>query len=363
MKKKITALLLVMVLGCSSLVFAADTHRTIDVDANLMTVYVNGQKVEADNFVYNGTTYLPIRAVSEALGNDVDYDPNTQSAIISSGDLPKIIQTADLYSILNTYSTQLTEVIGVYEGIGSYVFNQVYSLSEATQKLDAYQNEIDQLYVSYIRLNQIILSWIEKDSFYAESLKEAKSALSDFYDSYSSLCDYNYTLYSLAAKPTDQATYDEAHTYLKTAMTKYNSYTTITSDNYTKYMSEAKEKLGVEALSIDELLPIPEDIQADLDEIMNNQQNNNSNNTSNPSSDANKQAQIDAIKAEYDTRISALKSERDRLYNNIIAEYAASTGGQVSSWAKTAAEQGVAQYDAQIAALENERDAKIAALQ
>ena len=37
----------------------------------------NGKAVEA--FIYNGTTYVPIRAVSNAFGADIGYDRNTQT--------------------------------------------------------------------------------------------------------------------------------------------------------------------------------------------------------------------------------------------------------------------------------------------
>ena len=40
----------------------------------------NGKAVEA--FIYNGTTYVPIRAVSNAFGADIGYDRNTQTISI-----------------------------------------------------------------------------------------------------------------------------------------------------------------------------------------------------------------------------------------------------------------------------------------
>ena len=42
----------------------------------------NGKSVET--FVYNGTTYIPLRAVSQALGKAVNYDGNTKRAYIGS---------------------------------------------------------------------------------------------------------------------------------------------------------------------------------------------------------------------------------------------------------------------------------------
>lgn len=62
---------------------AADNWQTISVLPNTIKVVVDGKEVQADNFLYNDTTYLPIRAVSEALKMDVQYDNATSTATIS----------------------------------------------------------------------------------------------------------------------------------------------------------------------------------------------------------------------------------------------------------------------------------------
>lgn len=63
--------------------------RTIDVstgvkicidDVELRTTDSNGNLVEA--FIYNGTTYLPVRAVSEALGRPVQWDGSKKTVYI-----------------------------------------------------------------------------------------------------------------------------------------------------------------------------------------------------------------------------------------------------------------------------------------
>lgn len=57
--------------------------ESIDVLRNDINVVVNGQQISADNFLYNNTTYLPLRAIGEALDKDVQYDEQTNTAIIS----------------------------------------------------------------------------------------------------------------------------------------------------------------------------------------------------------------------------------------------------------------------------------------
>lgn len=54
----------------------------VDVVANTMTVVVEDKTLAADNFLYNDTTYVPIRAVAEAMGREVRYDSVTNTAYI-----------------------------------------------------------------------------------------------------------------------------------------------------------------------------------------------------------------------------------------------------------------------------------------
>lgn len=61
------------------IVFASNK---IDVVFNGITVLVNGIKIEKENILYEGTTYIPIRAVAEALNKDVDFNNETKTAEI-----------------------------------------------------------------------------------------------------------------------------------------------------------------------------------------------------------------------------------------------------------------------------------------
>lgn len=59
-------------------------------DKKLDPTDVNGNPVEA--FVYNGTTYLPVRALSEALGKQVQWEGKTSSVYVGkhSSDKPAV---------------------------------------------------------------------------------------------------------------------------------------------------------------------------------------------------------------------------------------------------------------------------------
>lgn len=57
--------------------------KTIEVVYNSVNLTVNGKKVDADNILYNGTTYVPLRAISEMLGKEVGWNQATSTASIN----------------------------------------------------------------------------------------------------------------------------------------------------------------------------------------------------------------------------------------------------------------------------------------
>lgn len=77
MKKNFKTLVLGIVIGALAVsvpVMADVVWERIEVMRNQIAVMVDGERLEADNFVYKETTYVPIRAVAEALGLNVTYE-------------------------------------------------------------------------------------------------------------------------------------------------------------------------------------------------------------------------------------------------------------------------------------------------
>lgn len=66
-----------------STALGAQVKKTIEVVYNSVNITVNGTKVDTDNLLYKGTTYVPLRAVSEMLGKDVEWDGKTGTASIN----------------------------------------------------------------------------------------------------------------------------------------------------------------------------------------------------------------------------------------------------------------------------------------
>ena len=84
------------IIGClvcflmNGVVLAKTGAETIEALYNNIKIYVDGIKIEpkdangnnVEPFIYNGTTYLPVRAIGEAIGKTVTWDGATQSVYL-----------------------------------------------------------------------------------------------------------------------------------------------------------------------------------------------------------------------------------------------------------------------------------------
>jgi len=82
--------LLLLPLGMALASPDATVTRTISVAYRNIQIVVNGERITprdaqgriVEPFIFNGTTFLPVRAVSEALGKTVDWDGPTSTVYI-----------------------------------------------------------------------------------------------------------------------------------------------------------------------------------------------------------------------------------------------------------------------------------------
>lgn len=133
MNKKLKGLIIgsittTMLMGSISM--ASDLKTNIDVLFNYVNLKVNGEMVDSDTVLYQGTTYVPLRSVSEMLDKNVDWDQETQTAMISD----KIIEDDD-------YKNEQLEKLGI---IAYKIDDKYYNLSH---HLKVYENAIENLYV------------------------------------------------------------------------------------------------------------------------------------------------------------------------------------------------------------------------
>lgn len=86
MKKRIKDLFIGFVVGCllitTTPVLADSILQKIDVVMNVVSVEINGEKLDANSILYNGSTYLSLRKVAEAVGKDVEWEQTTMTANI-----------------------------------------------------------------------------------------------------------------------------------------------------------------------------------------------------------------------------------------------------------------------------------------
>ncbi len=71
-----------------SFTFAGGFAKTIKVMFNSVNITVNDVKVKSDNIVYNGTTYVPLRSISEMLNKEVIWEASINTVKIKDKGTP-----------------------------------------------------------------------------------------------------------------------------------------------------------------------------------------------------------------------------------------------------------------------------------
>lgn len=119
LKGKILLITCVVILILSSVVYANSTfvQQTINVVFNKVNISVNGEKVEADNILYNGTTYVPIRSVAEMLSKEVQWNNETKTVeIIDSNKITAKVSSVtdgDTFRVIINNKEDKVRLIGV----------------------------------------------------------------------------------------------------------------------------------------------------------------------------------------------------------------------------------------------------------
>lgn len=129
----------------TSISFAQGIYKNISVVENSVKIVVNGQTISTPNFLVNGTTYVPLRAVTESLGQNVNWDEKTRTVSI------------------NENNTQTNKLDQIFKGSTFYTswtdngYSEVYTLSqEATNVYKSLSDNEKELYFQ-ARINELRL--------------------------------------------------------------------------------------------------------------------------------------------------------------------------------------------------------------
>ena len=121
MKKRILLFVLIGIMSFSVLVNAENIVKTIEVAVNPFRICINGQELTTEHFVYNDTTYVPLRAVSEGLDVNVKWDAVSNTVNISkketvkpNSEYPEYISLINLIATPEKYHGKYIDVKGYY---------------------------------------------------------------------------------------------------------------------------------------------------------------------------------------------------------------------------------------------------------
>ena len=174
MKKRLQGMIAGVLIGATmtgGAVIAANTTTLYDVISNGVKIVVDGKKLNptdangnrVEPLIYNGTTYLPVRAVANALGKAVywdgpnftvylgDMDGELEYPTVELEDMVSIADKIDETDMLtdnygNRYGRAITN--GGYGYTAEYLLNMKFSRFKATLYVPEGENDITPSYLT-----------------------------------------------------------------------------------------------------------------------------------------------------------------------------------------------------------------------
>jgi hypothetical protein len=197
MKKKIYVALAVVMAGAIILASAAMGAGTVAKNIKVMLggikILVNGKAISSspEPFIYNGTTYVPIRLVATSLGKVVSWDHNQNAVLIndSAGDTHLSREVSNLKNQLAQREAELAQLKQQNTAMAfriSDLESQVKKYEEEQSKKDAAEELEDYLYDEYSRWKKIDFDYNAKGDEDALDLT-IEVDLADFKDEWNDL--------------------------------------------------------------------------------------------------------------------------------------------------------------------------------
>ena len=143
LSKNIFIMLLVLTIFFSGVVFASNFNKTIEVTYLPLKYFFDGVQKQPpegqSGFVYNGTTYVPLRFIGETLGQEVGWDGKSYSIYIGEQPGGEVTYLSDMKTItserrrcefVKDFTTNMGEQFtNVYSLVGNF-YNKGYILDE-----------------------------------------------------------------------------------------------------------------------------------------------------------------------------------------------------------------------------------------
>ncbi len=150
MKKRVKDVIIGFIIGCmlmTTIPALADTVlQKIDVVMNGVNVEIDGKKIDSSSILYNGSTYLPLRTVAEAVGKDVNWNQDTMTASIVDEDID--VKIEDVNMINNNISYE--EFINMFDlrfsidENGSHIRHFIYKGDLSYENIKAIMSSYDE---------------------------------------------------------------------------------------------------------------------------------------------------------------------------------------------------------------------------
>ncbi len=153
---------------------------------NSVSLYVDGDLIDSDNILYNGTTYLPIRAISEAIGVEINYDSTTQIVYLTTIEATEVLNSTNLKPMMKiediTFPKNPTTVED-FEKVILYMmnndlqsFNIKYSMSKSEFTKQSEQIS-DNIYIAFENLRSDYIDLCSGLQTFATQLQSINGAL------------------------------------------------------------------------------------------------------------------------------------------------------------------------------------------